>query len=74
MFRDHTGKISSYRIITLIVVVVFTGVWAYLSILKKEMVIPPQELLVILGALFGGKLYQNHQENNRPPRNHDIEI
>lgn len=40
----------------------FCIVWAYISIMKQEMYVPPIEIMSGLGTLLGGRLIQTYAE------------
>ena len=62
LLSDPLGNLSSTRLGFLVVVGVFMGVWAYLSVKNNQMqTVDTDQLFVLLGS-FGFKVYQKSLE------------
>lgn len=60
--EDHSGGNSSVRLYGLIAVVVFFGIWGYISVRKLEMADPPEMIVVAMLGVVLGKVVQRFTE------------
>ncbi len=56
--KDSSGQMSSMRVVFILVALIIFGVWGYISVETKMLTPIPDDIQVVLAAIFGGKIFQ----------------
>lgn len=68
LLAGTSGKPSTMRMATLSIVVAVLGTWSYVSVVKQELQILPESVVVVVVAALGSKLAQRSVEQKEKPQ------